>query len=69
MTQHYLSRWFIAIGFLLACVPGFAQRRTISSYVMDAASMQGSFHAHFGGYGIVGGRIVDTLWYALPLSE
>ena len=22
-----------------------------------------------GGYGIVGGRTVDTLWYALPLSE
>ncbi len=40
MKQHSLSRWLIAIGFLLACVPGFAQRRTISGYVMDAASKE-----------------------------
>ena len=40
MKQHLLSRWLIAIGFLLACVPGFAQRRTISGYVMDAASKE-----------------------------
>ena len=40
MKQHLLSRWFIAIAFLLACVPGFAQRRTISGYVMDAASKE-----------------------------
>ena len=40
MKQHSLSRWFVAIGFLLACVPGFAQRRTISGYVMDAASKE-----------------------------
>lgn len=40
MKQHSLSRWLVAIGFLLACVPGFAQRRTISGYVMDAASKE-----------------------------
>lgn len=40
MKQHSLSRWLVVIGFLLACVPGFAQRRTISGYVMDAASKE-----------------------------
>ena len=40
MKHHYFSRWLIAIGLLLACVPGFAQRRTISGYVMDAASKE-----------------------------
>ena len=40
MKQHLLSRWLVAIGFLLAYVPGFAQRRTISGYVMDAASKE-----------------------------
>ena len=30
----------IAIGFLLACLPTFAQRRTLSGYVMDAASKE-----------------------------
>ena len=30
----------IAIGFLLACMPTFAQKRTISGYVMDAASKE-----------------------------
>ena len=40
MKQHLLSRWFIAIAFLLACVPTYAQRRTISGYVMDAASKE-----------------------------
>ena len=30
----------IAIGFLLACLPTFAQKRTISGYVMDAASKE-----------------------------
>ena len=35
-----LSRWLIAIGFLLACMPTFAQKRTISGYVMDAASKE-----------------------------
>ena len=40
MKQHYLSRWLIAIGFLLACLPTFAQKRTLSGYVMDAASKE-----------------------------
>ena len=40
MKQHLLSRWLIAIGFLLACMPTFAQKRTISGYVMDAASKE-----------------------------
>ena len=40
MKQHSLSRWLIAIGFLLACMPTFAQKRTISGYVMDAASKE-----------------------------
>ena len=40
MKQHSLSRWLIAIGFLLACLPTFAQKRTISGYVMDAASKE-----------------------------
>ena len=30
----------IAIGFLLACLPTFAQKRTLSGYVMDAASKE-----------------------------
>ena len=40
MKQHSLSRWLIAVGFLLACMPTFAQKRTISGYVMDAASKE-----------------------------
>ena len=40
MKQYSLSRWLIAIGFLLACMPTFAQKRTISGYVMDAASKE-----------------------------
>ena len=40
MKNHFLCRWFIAIGFLLVCVPGLAQKRTISGYVMDAASKE-----------------------------
>ena len=40
MKHHIFRRWLIAIGLLLACVPGFAQRRTISGYVMDAASKE-----------------------------
>ena len=40
MKHHFLHRWLLAIGFLLACVPGLAQKRTISGYVMDAASKE-----------------------------
>ena len=40
MKNHFLCRWFIAIGFLLVCVPSLAQKRTISGYVMDAASKE-----------------------------
>jgi len=40
MKYSLLSRWLIAIGFLLACMPTFAQKRTISGYVMDAASKE-----------------------------
>lgn len=40
MKHSLLSRWLIAIGFLLACMPTFAQKRTISGYVMDAASKE-----------------------------
>ena len=40
MKQHYLSRWLIAIGFFMACMPVLAQKRTLSGYVMDAASKE-----------------------------
>ena len=40
MKQHSLGRWLIAVGFLLVCMPTFAQKRTISGYVMDAASKE-----------------------------
>ena len=40
MKHHYLRRWLVVIGLMLACVPTFAQRRTISGYVMDAASKE-----------------------------
>jgi len=40
MKHHYLRRWLVVIGLMLACVSGFAQRRTISGYVMDAASKE-----------------------------
>ena len=40
MKNHFLCRWFIAISFLLVCVPSLAQKRTISGYVMDAASKE-----------------------------
>lgn len=40
MKQHYLSRWLIAIGFFMAWMPALAQKRTISGYVMDAASKE-----------------------------
>ena len=40
MKHHYLCRWLVVIGLMLACSTTFAQRRTISGYVMDAASKE-----------------------------
>ena len=40
MKHHYFRRWLAVIGFVLACLSGFAQKRTISGYVMDAASKE-----------------------------
>ena len=40
MKHHYLRQWFLFIGLMLACLPTFAQKRTISGYVMDAASKE-----------------------------
>ena len=40
MKLSFFSRWFIAIGFMLTCVPALAQKRTISGYVMDATSKE-----------------------------
>ena len=33
-------RWLVVIGLMLAVLPSFAQKRTISGYVMDAASKE-----------------------------
>jgi len=40
MNHIYYHRWLIIIGILLACMPAWAQKRTISGYVMDAASKE-----------------------------
>jgi hypothetical protein len=40
MKKDLLCRWLVVIGLVLACLPGFAQRRTISGYVMDADSKE-----------------------------
>ena len=40
MKHHYFCRWLVVIGLVLACLPTFAQKRTISGYVMDAASKE-----------------------------
>ena len=40
MKHHFFRRWLVAVGLVLACVPTFAQKRTISGYVMDAASKE-----------------------------
>ena len=40
MKHHYFRRWLVVIGLVLAALPTFAQRRTISGYVMDAASKE-----------------------------
>ena len=40
MINRYFRRCLIVIGIMLACLPTFAQKRTISGYVMDAASKE-----------------------------
>ena len=40
MKCVFFSRWLIVIGLALACLSGFAQKRTISGYVMDADSKE-----------------------------
>jgi hypothetical protein len=40
MKYDYFRRWLVVIGLMLACIPTFAQKRTISGYVMDAASKE-----------------------------
>ncbi len=40
MKYHDFRRWLIVIGIVLVCIPTFAQKRTISGYVMDAASKE-----------------------------
>ena len=40
MKHLYPLRWFLFFGLALACLPTFAQKRTISGYVMDAASKE-----------------------------
>ena len=40
MTPYLLRRWLVVIGLMLAVLPVFAQKRTISGYVMDAESRE-----------------------------
>jgi outer membrane cobalamin receptor len=40
MKHLFFRRWLVVIGLMFVCVTGFAQRRTISGYVMDAASKE-----------------------------
>ena len=40
MEHHSFRRWLVVIGLMLTCITTFAQRRTISGYVMDAASKE-----------------------------
>ena len=40
MKHHFFRRWLVAIGIMLVCIPTFAQKRTISGYVMDADSKE-----------------------------
>ena len=40
MKHDVFRRLLVAIGLVLAVIPSFAQRRTISGYVMDAASKE-----------------------------
>ena len=40
MKHLFFCRWLIVIGLVIVCLPTFAQKRTISGYVMDAASKE-----------------------------
>ena len=40
MKHCFWCRWLVVIGLTLAVLPSFAQKRTISGYVMDAASKE-----------------------------
>ena len=40
MKPLFFRRWLIVIGLMLVCLPALAQKRTISGYVMDAASKE-----------------------------
>ena len=40
MKPHFLRRWLIVIGLVTVCLPAWAQKRTISGYVMDADSKE-----------------------------
>jgi len=40
MKPLFFRRWLVVIGLVLACLPALAQKRTISGYVMDAASKE-----------------------------
>ena len=40
MKPLFIHKWLIIIGLILVCVSTFAQKRTISGYVMDAASKE-----------------------------
>ena len=40
MKHVSFRRWLVVVGLVLVCVPVLAQKRTISGYVMDAASKE-----------------------------
>ncbi len=40
MKHHCFRRWLVVIGLVLAALPALAQKRTVSGYVMDAASKE-----------------------------
>ena len=40
MKHHSLCRWLVVVSILLVSLPALAQKRTISGYVMDAASKE-----------------------------
>ena len=40
MNPHFFRRWLIVIGLSSACLQAFAQKRTLSGYVMDSASKE-----------------------------
>ena len=51
MKTYYFHRWLVVIGLMLAVLPGFAQKRTLSGYVMDAASKET----------LIGATVVDKI--------